>query len=121
MTDKNKGDTMSDARMEIANTIQSQLGQQCLMMIGAKDLVALSCSEDYHGGLSFRIGRNAKSVTHIRIQLTGLDLYDVEFLNCRAGRKEMVKVLANQGGCYVDMLHDLIEKHTGMYVSLGRR
>ena len=111
---------MSDARMEIANTIMSQLGQQCFMMIGAKDFTALSCSEDYHGGLTFKIGRNAKGVSHIRIQLTGLDLYDVEFLNCRAGRKEMVKVIANQGGCYADMLHALIERETGMYVSMGR-
>ena len=110
-------------RLEIATTIQSQLGGHCLKMIGAKNLASTSSDDGHMCGLSFKIGRNAKSVTHVQIMLNGNDTYDVEFLNCSLRRKGAVRrLISSCEGAYVDMLHDLIESHTGLYTSLtGRR
>ena len=65
--------------------------------------------------LHMKIGRNAKGVNHLRIKLTGADLYDMEFLQVRAGN---VKVKAKEKGVYNDQLQKMFTKHTGMYTSL---
>jgi hypothetical protein len=95
--------------MTIANTIRSQIGRKALFMLGAKNLVG---SKD---GLTFKVGRNAKGVTHVKVTLTPLDLYNVEFIRVW-GTKITPK--AECAGIYVDMLHAAIEEHTGMYTSL---
>jgi hypothetical protein len=95
--------------MQVAQEIQNQLGNKALKMMGAKNLVG---GDNY---LSFRIGRNAKGVNYIKITLTPADLYDVEFGNIR-GMNYKVKKSVN--GVYFDRLHDVIEKNTGMYLSL---
>jgi len=96
----------------IANIIKDQLGHKALYMIGAKDLTG---SEN---ALSFRIGRNCKSVNAIKITLEPSDTYTVEFLYVS---KRGVKVRAKCEDVYCDSLHQVIERHTGMYTSLGGR
>ena len=71
--------------MEIATTVQAQLGRKALFMLGAKELTAIE------NGLLFKIGRNSKSVSHIEIVLEPSDTYRVRFLRFRAGN---VKVLS---------------------------
>ena len=95
--------------MQVAKTIQKQLGRKAFVMMGAKNLV---------GGknfLSFKIGKNAKGVNYIKITLTPQDLYDVEF---GVIRKMEYKIKNKVRGIYFDMLHKAIEKNTGMYLSL---
>lgn len=94
-----------------ATEIYSQLGQKALVMMGARDKT-YSTKE---GNICFKIGRNAGKITHIKISLTGADLYDVEFLKIRAGK---VKTVSEFTGVYNDQLHGLIEEETGMYLSL---
>lgn len=96
-----------------AQTLMDQIGHRARVMIGAKQF---AFGEQ---GLSFRIGRNAKGVTHVRINLNGLDLYDMEFLACRAGRNPSIKIKARHDNVYADMLNGIIEQETGMYTSLG--
>ena len=96
---------------EIANTIKNQIGHKALYMLGAKNI---SYSSE-NGSLSFKIMRNAKSVTHIRITLNGKDLYDVEYLNCNVKR---IKTIAIDNDLYCDMLHQSIERNTNLYTSL---
>ncbi len=103
-------DRIDEANMQVANTIKNQLGNKALVMMGAKNLAG---GADY---LSFKIGRNAKGVNYIKITLTPMDLYDVEFGNIR-GMKYTVKKTVK--GIYADQLHDVIEEYTGMYLSLG--
>jgi len=95
--------------MQVANTIRKQLGNKAIAMMGAKNLVG---GDKY---LSFRIGRNSKGVNYIKITLTSMDLYDIEFGNIR-GMNYKVKYEAK--GIYADMMHDVIEQNTGMYLSL---
>lgn len=94
---------------EIANTIASQIGNRAFMMIGAKNLVA---GENY---LRFKVGRNAKGVNLVTVTLTADDTYDVEYGSVRGMN---YKVKSAENGIYVDMLHDSIERNTGMYTSL---
>jgi hypothetical protein len=96
--------------MNVANTIRSQIGNLALRMIGARNLTALS---DGCGGLLFKTGRVAAGKADcVKIVLTADDLYTVTFSKPR-GRNN--RIIAECEGVYADMLHDLIEKHTGMY------
>lgn len=96
--------------MRVAQTIQKQLGGKALYMLGAKNLTG---GDNF---LSFRIGRNSKGINYIKIKLTHMDLYDVEF---GAIRGTDYKIKYEAKGIYVDMLHSTIEEYTGMYTSLG--
>lgn len=91
---------------ECAETTLAHLGgNRFRVMTGAKDFVA-------HGKcLSFKIGRNAKSVSHVRIRLTGADLYMVEFLRIRAG---VVKIVSISDGIYAEDLQREFTRGTGL-------
>jgi hypothetical protein len=97
--------------LQIANTIIEQLGgSQFIVMTGSKDLVG---RED---GLSFRIGRNAKGISHIRITLEVTDTYTVEFFKWR--KLEMIS-RGDVSAVYADQLRKVIESRTGLITSLG--
>lgn len=95
--------------MNIAKTIAEQIGNKAFFMIGAKNLLA------HDDALSFKIGRNSKSVNYVKITLTPADLYDIEF---GWVTKNGYKVRSSEEGIYFDMLHGAIERNTGMYTSL---
>ena len=98
--------------MKTANVIINQLGNRALMMLGAKNLMGLK--DD--AGLTFKIGRNSKKVTHIRITLTSMDLYDVEYIYVRG---TTIKTTNESNSIYNDMLLNDIEVNTGLYTSLN--
>ncbi len=96
-----------------ADIARDQIGHKALYMIGAKDFVF-----GKSGGkksLVFKIMRNSKGVSHIRMRLTSLDLYDMEFLAIRAGK---IKVKSKEKGVYGDQLGGMIKKNTGLNVRL---
>jgi hypothetical protein len=96
-----------------ADTALDQIGPKALYMIGAKDFIFGNS-----GGkksLVFKIMRNSKGVSHIRMRLTSLDLYDMEFLAIRAGN---IKVKSKEKGVYGDQLGVMIKKNTGLNVRL---
>ena len=95
--------------LAVANTIAKQIGPMALRMIGAKNLVGNDNS------LCFGVGRNAQSVTHLRITLMPSDTYRVEALRIRATK---VSIVGTSDDVYVDSLHTVIETLTGMYTSL---
>ena len=102
--------------MTVANTIREQIGRQALFMLGAKDLTGDAKS------LRFRIGRNAKSVSHIQVILDPSDTYTVKAIRCRTIKGvPTVKVVEEMSDVYVDSLHSVIEQFTGMYTSLVPR
>jgi len=103
---------MSNATVEIAETIRRQIGHKALYMMGAKNLIASA------NGLTFKIMRNAKKVTHVVVTLNALDLYDIEFVRCNVRAKEMRKTMSESNGVYADSLHAALEMHTGLATSL---
>ena len=93
-----------------AKELLKQLGgNRFRMMVGAKQM-----SLDKKNGLTMKIGRNAKSISHVRINLKN-DLYDIDFIRVRKGIPKIVKQLK---GIYADQLRSMFEKYTGLYTSL---
>jgi hypothetical protein len=98
---------------QVAATLAQQIGRPAFVMIGARDILG---RED---GLSFRVGRNAKSVTHLRITLDPSDTYTVEALRIRRVQGVLTpKVVETRELVYADSLHQTIEALTGLYTKL---
>lgn len=93
----------------MANTIAAQIGKRAFFMMGARDLLGSA------NALAFKIGRNAKSVSHVTITLQPDDTYTVVFHRVRGAS---VKVVSEQDDVYADCLHRVIESGTGLYLSL---
>ena len=66
-------------------------------------------------GVVFKIGRNAKNVNYVRINLNSMDTYDIEFLQVRKFKE---KVKSSAKGVYADTLRGAFEQHTGLRTSL---
>jgi hypothetical protein len=97
----------------VAKIIIEQLGNRGLSMIGAKELVAGPTS------LTFKVGRNAKTVSHIRVVLMPSDTYTVEALRVRKSKGVPVcTTVQSQDDMHAEDLKATIESFTGMYMSL---
>lgn len=95
--------------LTIATTIKNQIGNKALCMMGAKNLAG----NDH--ALTFQIGNNSKRINWIEISLNYMDLYDIKFIRMRKYKCITVKECND---IYFDQLHSIIEKHTGLYLSL---
>jgi hypothetical protein len=101
--------------IEVAKVITQQIGNRAFGMLGAKDLLGDENS------LTFRIGRNAQGVTHIRVQLDPSDTYTMQFLKVRRLKAPPYierKVVSEVDDVYAEDLRRIIEMKTGMYTSL---
>lgn len=102
----------------VAETIAQQIGGRAFTMLGARELIGDTNS------LTFRIGRNAQGVSHVRVQLDPSDTYTVQFLKVsRPTRRRGVghierKVLSEVSDVYVEDLRKIIESKTGLYTNL---
>lgn len=100
--------------MQVAQTILAQLGgQRFVVMTGARNLVSDAHCE--RGCLSFKVGKNAKGVTHVRITLQADDLYRVETLKVRG---MTITPVADVRGVYADKLRATFTAATGLDTSL---
>jgi hypothetical protein len=99
------------SNLQVAKTILEQLGgNKFIAMTGAKNLVGGETS------LSFKIGRNAKKISHVRIELDPSDTYTIKFLRVR---KLEVKEVSSFSGVYNDQLQAVFTANTELYTSLG--
>lgn len=97
------------------NDIFNQLGgfNQFRMMTGAKQF-AVDHKTDT---IQFRIGKNCNSINIVRITLTAMDDYTVEFGRLRAGN---YKVVNKVDGIYCDTLAETFRRYTGMETRMPR-
>jgi hypothetical protein len=108
---------MSD--LTVANTILEQLG--------GREFVLLTGSRSFTGGddfLMFALAANKSGANKIKIILTPLDTYTVQFwkINARARKAEDVaRVVSEHEHIYCDMLQDLFFDVTGLYTTLVPR
>ena len=102
---------LTESGAQIAKTILKQLGgNKFIAMTGAKNL------GHTNKGLQMKIGRNAKGVTHVIIDLDkGKDLYDIEFVKVRGTKRTTVKKLK---GIYADQLGEVFTRYTGLRIRL---
>jgi len=84
-----------------------------MYMIGARNLLAL----DGLGGLQFKVMKNARGVTHVRIELEPSDTYAVSFHKVTRRGLE-TRELARFERVYADSLRRIFEAETGLYLSL---
>ncbi len=95
--------------MNVANTIKDQLGHKALYMLGASQLVG---GESF---LQFAI-KGSRACNKVRIDLdVASDTYIVSFWKIGRGQ---CRPVASVSDVYVDSLHAVLEKHTGLYTSL---
>jgi hypothetical protein len=111
--------TESDKRdVEIAGIILQQLGGKGRLkaMCGAKYFAAIK------SGLSFRMPSHfAKNgINVVEITLNPADTYDVKFKKLGPAPKYDITVVSEHDGIYNDMLRELFEKETGLYLTLGK-
>lgn len=92
----------------IASIIQQQLGRSAFSMIGTKQLI------DTGNGLRIRFSAS-KKVNLIDIILNGRDTYDVKFMYIRGTN---IRTISEFEDVYVEDLKGLIERETGLYLSL---
>lgn len=96
--------------LPVANEIIRQLGGGSAMyMIGAKQIVG---GETF---VQFKIMRNAKGVTTVRVELMPDDTYTVQFWNIRGLSMKLLHTVAM---VYVDSLRSMFEGNTGLRLSL---
>jgi hypothetical protein len=108
----------------IAQTIIGQLGNVCLSMLGAHTLV------DLKDGLLFQI-QGSEAVDAVQIILHPSDTYIMTFWKIQKETRKLTaeipfttvrwEKVRTIDQVYWDMLHDLIEEETGLYVSLKER
>jgi len=94
--------------MNIARTIQSQLGS-ALVMMGAHNLI------DHGDALSFKF-KGSRKANHLKITLAGDDTYTMDFL--KLGRNFSIREVASFSGVYASNVKSVIESTTGLYTSL---
>lgn len=93
--------------MEAAKTILEQLGgRRFIIMTGTHNLVAGK------NELTMKLRRNSCGASHLRVTLTPLDLYRMEFIKVRKGEPHTV---TSFDGIYADQLQDIFESITGLY------
>ncbi len=98
--------------LSVPKNILYQLGgNRFITMTGAKNLAGDTNT------LSFKIMRNAKKVTHVKITLNALDLYDMEFLACNV--RTGIKLISNYDNVYAEDLERMFRDATGLETSLG--
>ena len=107
----NPVESVNEARLDPKQTLQQLGGNRFIAMTGAKNLAVDKSKNELH----MKIMRNAKGISHVRIRLTSMDLYDMEFLQVRAGR---IKIKSKEKGVYADQLGKMFKKNTGMNVRL---
>lgn len=104
--------------MTVANTILAQLGgNKFRVMTGAKNFIgeenALSFSLPGGGGFT------TDGINKVKVTLTAMDDYTVEFFRCRKQKGVMTfKSVAMVEGIYADVLQDVFTRYTGLRTSL---
>ena len=67
---------------EDEDTTPNSLGWEIIKQLGANKFIAMTGAKGFSfgsNGLSFKIGRNAKAVNYVVIDLNAKDLYDIKF------------------------------------------
>lgn len=104
-----ENNTQSD--LTVAMTILEQLGgNRFRAMTGARKFGGTANS------LDFKLGRNGKNITDVRITLMPSDTYRMEFLKVRAGK---VKIASTVEDVYNDSLRAVFTAETGLYTSMS--
>lgn len=94
----------------VAETILKQLGgKRFAVMTGSKNFI------DGGNSLSMKLVRNQSGANYLRITLTSMDDYTMEFISIRGAKMTTKKELK---GVYCDQLQAFFTDVTGLYTKL---
>jgi hypothetical protein len=93
------------------DVLQQLGGRKFIAMTGAKNFV----KNDKDKSITFKIPKAKGGITHINIQLTSSDLYNVRFISIRGVDMKIVKMVK---GVYNDQLQSIFTQYTGLNTSL---
>ena len=120
LKDFRKGDL--DESVNLVEGVSKSQAQEIMRQLGGRKfemLMGVKSKGVGKDGLIIHIGRNPKKISHIIIDIDrGKDLYNLTF-----GKifKYQFKVVKKLKGIYVDQLHDMIEKYTGLLTTFRKR
>ena len=100
----------------IAREIARQIGNEAFMLMGSTGGTMLADVDS----LTFGV-KGSGRVNRIRVKLDPSDTYTLTFYKIGRAPKCSVAKVDEIKGVYVDMLHDLIEAGTGLFVSFRPR
>jgi hypothetical protein len=103
------------ADLTVANTILEQLGGRRFMaMTGANTFIGSAT------GLSFKLPKSKDGANVVRIELTPLDLYDIETVSVRRSKTKGITFTTKTqvSGIYCDVLESTIARITGLATRL---
>lgn len=104
-------------------------GHRFLAMTGSK-ILHYGYDDSGYVFVMLKLTRNKSKANHLKIQLNGLDLYDMEFIKigkklnkeyALAGIKiydDTMEVITEYNDVYNDMLEDIFTSVTGLYTRL---
>ena len=95
-----------------AEDVLRQLGgNKFIAMTGAKNFV----KNDKERSISFKLPKAKSGINYVRITLTSMDVYNIEFISVRGTNIKTVKQVK---GIYNDQLQKIFTQYTGLYTSL---
>ena len=112
----------TNGKMSLVESVSKSQAQEIMRQLGGRKfemLMGVKSKGVGKDGLIIHIGRNPKKISHIIIDIDrGKDLYNLTF-----GKifKYQFKVVKKLKGIYVDQLHDMIEKYTGLLTTFRKR
>jgi len=112
----------TNGKMSLVEGVSKSQAQEIMRQLGGRKfemLMGVKSKGVGKDGLIIHIGRNPKKISHIIIDIDrGKDLYNLTF-----GKifKYQFKVVKKLKGIYVDQLHDMIEKYTGLLTTFRKR
>jgi hypothetical protein len=111
---------MKRTSMKLTELLNEWKAEDVLRQLGGRKFIVMTGStgfirDDKERQITFKIPKAKKGINYIRIKLTAMDLYDMEFISVRGGN---VKVIGHETGVYNDQLQSIFTKYTGLNTSL---
>lgn len=88
---------------------------EILRQLGGKRFIAFTGAKNFvstENSAGFNIPHAQNKINAVKITLNEMDTYDIEFLNTRAGKRD---IISKHTGIYNDQLGELFQRETGLY------
>jgi hypothetical protein len=106
--------------IKLTNILKEWRAEEVLQQLGGRKFIAMTGAKNFvkndkDKSITFKIPKAKSGITHINIQLTSSDLYNVRFISIRGVDMKIVKMI---NGVYNDQLQSIFTQYTGLNTSL---
>lgn len=99
-----------------------RVSQMILQQLGGRKFLSMTGAHSLTYGdncLIFKLPTNPKKVTGVKIILTPMDDYTMEFINVGSVKQNFAVTKKVINNVYFDMMQDIFTENTGLYTTLG--